>query len=138
VRSHLSPRQISINSRLQRPLERNSNEHLIDFNPSPAGNRRAPRGRSAPPKRDRERSHPRDSYRTLPRRRSVSRGTSARKPDFGRVRAAHLRDRKDRSVVLHSLDHTLGADVVDEIIDAAEQTAKEHVAQMLKSKEVQL
>ena len=44
---------------------------------------------------------------------------------------------KTRSVVLHSLDHTLGADVVDEIIDAAEQTAKEHVAQVLKSKETQ-
>ena len=42
---------------------------------------------------------------------------------------------KTRSVVLHSLDHTLGADVVDEIIDAAEQTAKEHVAQVLKSNE---
>jgi hypothetical protein len=44
---------------------------------------------------------------------------------------------KTRSVVLHSLDHTLGADVVDEIIDAAEQTAKEHVGQVLKSKEIQ-
>jgi hypothetical protein len=44
---------------------------------------------------------------------------------------------KTRSVILHSLDHTLGADVVDEIIDAAEQTAKEHVAQVLKSKETQ-
>ena len=44
---------------------------------------------------------------------------------------------KTRSVVLHSLDHTLGADVVDEIIDAAEQTAKEHVAQVLKGKETQ-
>jgi hypothetical protein len=44
---------------------------------------------------------------------------------------------KTRSVILHSLDHTLGADVVDEIIDAAEQTAKEHVAQVLKSKEIQ-
>jgi hypothetical protein len=44
---------------------------------------------------------------------------------------------KTRSVVLHSLDHTLGADVVDEIIDAAEQTAKEHVAQVLRSKETQ-
>ena len=44
---------------------------------------------------------------------------------------------KTRSVVLHSLDHTLGADVVDEIIDASEQTAKEHVAQVLKSKEIQ-
>lgn len=44
---------------------------------------------------------------------------------------------KTRSVVLHSLDHTLGADVVDEIIDAAEQTAKEHVAQVVKSKETQ-
>ncbi|MFZ1887573.1 MAG: hypothetical protein WAU33_06050 [Candidatus Binataceae bacterium] len=42
---------------------------------------------------------------------------------------------KTRSVILHSLDHTLGAEVVDEIIDAAEQTAKEHVAQVLKSKE---
>ena len=42
---------------------------------------------------------------------------------------------KTRSVVLHSLDHTLGADLVDEIIEAAEQTAKEHVAQVLKSKE---
>jgi hypothetical protein len=45
---------------------------------------------------------------------------------------------KTRSVILHSLDHTLGADVVDQIIDAAEQTAKEHVAQLLKSKETQL
>jgi len=27
--------------------------------------------------------------------------------------------------------------VVDEIIDASEQTAKEHVAQVLKSKEIQ-
>jgi hypothetical protein len=44
---------------------------------------------------------------------------------------------KTRSVILHSLDHTLGADVVDEIIDAAEQTAKEHVAQVLKGKETQ-
>ena len=44
---------------------------------------------------------------------------------------------KTRSVVLHSLDHTLGADLVDEIIEAAEQTAKEHVAQVLKSKENQ-
>jgi hypothetical protein len=44
---------------------------------------------------------------------------------------------KTRSVILHSLDHTLGADVVDEIIDAAEQTAKEHVAQVLESKEIQ-
>ena len=44
---------------------------------------------------------------------------------------------KTRSVILHSLDHTLGADAVDEIIDAAEQTAKEHVAQVLKSKETQ-
>jgi hypothetical protein len=44
---------------------------------------------------------------------------------------------KTRSVVLHSLDHTLGADVVDEIIEAAEQTAKEHVAQVLKNKEPQ-
>jgi hypothetical protein len=44
---------------------------------------------------------------------------------------------KTRSVILHSLDHTLGAEVVDEIIDAAEQTAKEHVAQVLKSKETQ-
>ena len=44
---------------------------------------------------------------------------------------------KTRSVVLHSLDHTLGADLVDEIIEAAEQTAKEHVAQVLKSKETQ-
>ncbi|MFZ1886865.1 MAG: hypothetical protein WAU33_02445 [Candidatus Binataceae bacterium] len=43
---------------------------------------------------------------------------------------------KTRSVILHSLDHTLGADLVDEIIDAAEQTAKEHVAQVLKSKEI--
>jgi hypothetical protein len=43
---------------------------------------------------------------------------------------------KTRSVILHSLDYTLGAEVVDEIIDAAEQTAKEHVAQMLKSKEI--
>jgi len=42
---------------------------------------------------------------------------------------------KTRSVVLHSLDHTLGADLVDQIIEAAEQTAKEHVAQVLKSKE---
>ncbi len=42
---------------------------------------------------------------------------------------------KTRSVVLHSLDRTLGADLVDEIIEAAEQTAKEHVAQVLKSKE---
>jgi len=44
---------------------------------------------------------------------------------------------KTRSVILHSLDHTLGADVVDEIIDASEQTAKEHVAQVLKRKEIQ-
>jgi len=44
---------------------------------------------------------------------------------------------KTRSVILHSLDHTLGADVVDEIIDASEQTAKEHVAQVRKSKEIQ-
>ena len=44
---------------------------------------------------------------------------------------------KTRSVILHSLDHTLGADLVDEIIDAAEQTAKEHVEQVLKSKEIQ-
>jgi hypothetical protein len=44
---------------------------------------------------------------------------------------------KTRSIILHSLDHTLGADVVDEIIDASEQTAKEHVAQVLKSKEIQ-
>jgi hypothetical protein len=44
---------------------------------------------------------------------------------------------KTRSVILHSLDHTLGADVVDEIIEASEQTAKEHVAQVLKSKETQ-
>ena len=44
---------------------------------------------------------------------------------------------KTRSVVLHSLDRTLGADLVDEIIEAAEQTAKEHVAQVLKSKETQ-
>ncbi len=44
---------------------------------------------------------------------------------------------KTRSVVLHSLDHTLGADVVDEIIEASEQTAREHVAQVLKSKEIQ-
>ncbi len=43
---------------------------------------------------------------------------------------------KTRSVILHSLDHTLGAEVVDEIIDSAEQTAKEHVAQVLKSKEI--
>jgi hypothetical protein len=42
---------------------------------------------------------------------------------------------KTRSVVLHSLDHSLGADLVDEIIEAAEQTAREHVAQVLKSKE---
>jgi hypothetical protein len=42
---------------------------------------------------------------------------------------------KTRSVVLHSLDHTLGADLVDEIIEAAEQTAREHVVQVLKSKE---
>jgi hypothetical protein len=44
---------------------------------------------------------------------------------------------KTRSVVLHSLDHTLGADLVDEIIEAAEQTAREHVVQVLKSKETQ-
>ncbi|MBF6560340.1 MAG: hypothetical protein IVW56_08630 [Candidatus Binataceae bacterium] len=44
---------------------------------------------------------------------------------------------KTRSVILHSLDHTLGAEVVDEIIDTAEQTAKEHVAQVLKSEETQ-
>jgi hypothetical protein len=44
---------------------------------------------------------------------------------------------KTRSVVLQSLDHTLRADLVDQIIEAAEQTAKEHVAQVLKSKETQ-
>jgi len=44
---------------------------------------------------------------------------------------------KTRSVILHSLDYTLGADVVDEIIEAAEQTAKEHVVQALKGKEIQ-
>jgi hypothetical protein len=41
---------------------------------------------------------------------------------------------KTRAVLLHSLDHTLSADAVDEIIEAAEQAASEYVAKLLGSK----
>jgi hypothetical protein len=38
---------------------------------------------------------------------------------------------KLRSVVLHSLDHTLSADSVDQIIEASEKAASEYVAELL-------
>jgi hypothetical protein len=41
---------------------------------------------------------------------------------------------KMRSVLLHSLDHTLGADQVDDIIEASEKTAREYVEDMFGSK----
>jgi hypothetical protein len=42
---------------------------------------------------------------------------------------------KMRSVLLHALDHTLNADTVDRIIEAAEATAREYVDGLLESKE---
>lgn len=41
---------------------------------------------------------------------------------------------KMRSVVLHSLDHTLGADQVDDIIEASERTAREYVEELSQLK----
>lgn len=41
---------------------------------------------------------------------------------------------KMRSVLLHSLDHTLSADTVDDIIEASEKTASDYVAELLASK----
>ncbi len=41
---------------------------------------------------------------------------------------------KMRSVLLHSLDHTLTADQVDDIIGASEKTASEYVTELLASK----
>jgi hypothetical protein len=41
---------------------------------------------------------------------------------------------KMRSVLLHSLDHTLSADTVDDIIEASERTASDYVTELLRSK----
>ena len=41
---------------------------------------------------------------------------------------------KMRSVLLHSLDHTLSAESVDDIIEASERAASEYVAQLFGSK----
>ena len=43
---------------------------------------------------------------------------------------------KMRSVLLHALDHTLNADAVDRVIEAAEATAREYVAELLGRRRV--
>ena len=37
---------------------------------------------------------------------------------------------KTRSALFHSLDHSIGANAVDEIIDAAEQTARQYLGRL--------
>jgi cysteine synthase len=41
---------------------------------------------------------------------------------------------RTRAALLHSLDHTLDADTVDDIIEAAEKTAAEYVADLLRAR----
>ena len=47
--------------------------------------------------------------------------------DRARLDQLHFEIVKTRSDLLHSLDQTLGAEVVDKIIEASEQTAREYM-----------